>query len=56
VSRRGNTPRSDPSRATLLTGVRRLPLTEARILSEEHKAVLLVVMGTAKKEGSPGQG
>jgi hypothetical protein len=29
----------------LLSGVRRLPLKEAKILSEEHKAVLLVVIG-----------
>jgi hypothetical protein len=30
----------------LLSGVRRLPLKEARILSEEHKAVLLVSICT----------
>src|ERR1700760_2845866 len=35
----------------LLSGVRRLPLKEARILSEEHKAVLLVVMGYRQKGG-----
>src|SRR6202049_4570967 len=29
----------------LLSGVRRLPLKEAKILSEEHKAVLLVIIG-----------
>ena len=29
----------------LLSGVRRLPLKEAKTLSEEHKAVLLVVLG-----------
>src|ERR1700719_4699210 len=29
----------------LLSGVRRLPVKEAMILSEEHKAVLLVVIG-----------
>ena len=40
----------------LLSGVRRLPLKEAKILSEEHKAVLLVSSGTAKKEGSPKPG
>jgi hypothetical protein len=31
-------------------GVRRLPLKEAKILSEEHKAVLLVVIGYRQKE------
>jgi hypothetical protein len=35
----------------LLSGVRRLPLNEAEILSEEHKAVLLVVIGYRQKEG-----
>ena len=35
----------------LLSGVRRLPLKEARILSEEHKAVLLVVIGYRQKGG-----
>jgi hypothetical protein len=33
----------------LLSGVRRFPLKE--ILSEEHKAVLLVVMGHRRKKG-----
>jgi chromosome segregation and condensation protein ScpB len=35
----------------LLSGVRRLPLKEARTLSEEHKAVLLVVLGHRRKGG-----
>jgi chromosome segregation and condensation protein ScpB len=35
----------------LLSGVRRLPLEKARILSEEHKAVLLVVIGYRQKGG-----
>jgi hypothetical protein len=35
----------------LLAGVRRLPLEKARILSEEHKAVLLVVIGYRQKGG-----
>jgi hypothetical protein len=35
----------------LLSGVRRLPLKEAKILSEEHKAVLLVVIGYRRKRG-----
>jgi len=35
----------------LLSGARRLPLREAKILSEEHKAVLLVVMGHRRKGG-----
>jgi hypothetical protein len=35
----------------LLSGARRLPLKEAKILSEEHKAVLLVVMGYRQKGG-----
>ena len=35
----------------LLSGIRRLPLKEARILSEEHKAVLLVVIGYRQKGG-----
>jgi len=33
----------------LLSGVRGLPLKEAKILSEEHKAVLLVVIGHRRK-------
>ena len=33
----------------LLSGVRRLPVKEATILSEEHKAVLLVVIGYRQK-------
>jgi chromosome segregation and condensation protein ScpB len=37
--------------AALLSGVRRLPLKEAKILSEEHKAVLLVVIGYRRKGG-----
>ena len=40
----------------LLSGVRRLPVKEAMILSEEHKAVLLVVIGHRQKEGSPKEG
>src|SRR4029077_11222520 len=36
---------------TLLSGVRGLPLKEAKILSEEHKAVLLVVIGYRQKGG-----
>src|ERR1700759_2635146 len=35
----------------LLSGVRRLPKEKARILSEEHKAVLLVVIGYRQKGG-----
>jgi chromosome segregation and condensation protein ScpB len=35
----------------LLSGVRRIPLKEAKILSEEHKAVLLVVIGYRQKGG-----
>jgi hypothetical protein len=35
----------------LLSDVRRLPLKEAKILSEEHKAVLLVVIGYRQKGG-----
>jgi hypothetical protein len=35
----------------LLSGVRRLPLREAKILSEEHKAVLLVVIGYRQRGG-----
>jgi chromosome segregation and condensation protein ScpB len=35
----------------LLSGVRRLPLKEAQILSEEHKAVLLVTIGYRQKGG-----
>jgi chromosome segregation and condensation protein ScpB len=35
----------------LLSGVRRLPLKEAEVLSEEHKAVLLVVIGYRRKGG-----
>jgi chromosome segregation and condensation protein ScpB len=35
----------------LLSGVRQLPLKEAKILSEEHKAVLLVVIGYRQKGG-----
>jgi chromosome segregation and condensation protein ScpB len=35
----------------LLSGVRRLPLKEAKILSEEHKAVLLVTIGYRRKGG-----
>jgi chromosome segregation and condensation protein ScpB len=35
----------------LLSGVRRLPLKEAKALSEEHKAVLLVVFGHRRKGG-----
>src|ERR1700719_196336 len=35
----------------LLSGVRRLPLKEAEVLSEEHKAVLLVVIGYRQKGG-----
>ena len=37
----------------LLSGVRRLPVKEAMILSEEHKAVLLVVIGYRQKGGVP---
>ena len=41
----------------LLSGVRRLPLKEAKILSEEHKAVLLVVIGSPpKRRGLQNQG
>ena len=35
----------------LLSGVRRLPLKEAKSLTEEHKAVLLVVIGYRRKGG-----
>ena len=35
----------------LLSGVRRLPVKEATILSEEHKAVLLVTIGYRQKGG-----
>ena len=35
----------------LLSGVRRLPLKEAMTLSDEHKAVLLVVLGYRRKGG-----
>jgi chromosome segregation and condensation protein ScpB len=35
----------------LLSGVRRLPLKEGKILSDEHKAVLLVVIGYRRKGG-----
>jgi hypothetical protein len=35
----------------LLSGIRRLPVKEAMILSEEHKAVLLVVIGYNQKGG-----
>ena len=35
----------------LLSGVRRLPLKGAKILSEEHKAVLLVTIGYRQKGG-----
>jgi chromosome segregation and condensation protein ScpB len=35
----------------LLSGVRRLPVKEAKILSEEQKAVLLVVIGYRQKGG-----
>jgi chromosome segregation and condensation protein ScpB len=35
----------------LLSGVRGLPLKEAKILSEEHKAVLLVIIGYRRKGG-----
>jgi chromosome segregation and condensation protein ScpB len=35
----------------LLSGVRGLPLKEAKTLSEEHKAVLLVVIGYRRKGG-----
>ena len=35
---------------------RRLPLKEARILSEEHKAVLLVVIGYRQRRGLKDQG
>jgi chromosome segregation and condensation protein ScpB len=35
----------------LLSGVRRLPLKEAKMLSEEHKAVLLVTIGYRQKGG-----
>jgi hypothetical protein len=35
----------------LLSGVRWLPVTEAKILSEEHKAVLLVVIGHRGRSG-----
>ena len=33
------------------SGVKRLPVKEAKILSEEHKAVLLVVIGYRQKGG-----
>jgi hypothetical protein len=42
--------------ALLLSGVRRLPFKETKILTEEHKAVLLVVIGYRIKGGSPKQG
>jgi hypothetical protein len=35
----------------LLSGVRGLPVKEAKILSEEHKAVLLVIIGCPRKGG-----
>jgi chromosome segregation and condensation protein ScpB len=35
----------------LLSGVRRLPLKEAKVLSQEHKAVLQVVIGYRQKGG-----
>ena len=35
----------------LLSGVRGLPIKETKILSEEHKAVLLVVIGYRRKGG-----
>ena len=35
----------------LLSGVRQLPLKEAKILSEEHKAVFLVVIGYRQRGG-----
>jgi hypothetical protein len=35
----------------LLSGVRRLPVKEAEMLSEEHKAVLLVIIGHRRKGG-----
>jgi chromosome segregation and condensation protein ScpB len=34
-----------------LSGVRRLPLKERKVLSEEHKVVLLVVIGYRQKGG-----
>ena len=37
--------------AALLSGVRRLPIKEAKILSEEHKVVLLVTIGYRQKGG-----
>jgi chromosome segregation and condensation protein ScpB len=37
--------------AALLSGVKRLPLKEAKTLSEEHKAVLLVTIGYRQKGG-----
>jgi chromosome segregation and condensation protein ScpB len=42
-------PKSELS--ALLSGVRRLPVKEAMILSEEHKAVLLVTIGYRQKGG-----
>ena len=50
-----------PARCAAIEGRRQTlfgaaALEEATILSEEHKAVLLVTSGTAKKEGSPKQG
>jgi hypothetical protein len=38
------------SASFLLSGVKRLPVKEAKTLSEEHKAVLLVVIGYRQKE------
>jgi hypothetical protein len=40
-------------RCTVFSGIRRLPLKEAKTLSEEHKAVLLVVLGHRRKGVSP---
>jgi hypothetical protein len=40
----------------LLSGVRRLPLKEAKTLSEEHKAVLLIVLGHRRKGSLQNQG
>ena len=39
------------SASFLLSGVKRLPVKEAKTLSEEHKAVLLVVIGYRRKGG-----
>jgi hypothetical protein len=44
-------PRAQSELIALLSGLRRLPLKEAKTLSEEHKAVLLVVIGYRRKEG-----